>query len=790
MNGIAQIYDILGERKTAAAYYLKAIPLLVKPTGYLMTQRNLGILAGIYVKLKKYENARNVLKQQLDYLTKVGLTPAIPPTVAMLAMVEGYLGHSDEALKWYREELRLTEASGDTLGNAGTLSSIAEIEEEKGSLDEAEADLKRSVGMLETVRTSLRGLSEAKSTFLAANISTYRQYLALLLRRGKTEEAFGLAQKMKARGLADILTDGKVQLSGSLTPEEREQERALRQKSDALNYQLVKEGVQNEIGSKKRSEAIKVQIDETERELQVLENRLYTLHPGLAEKRAAVTIALADVAKFLPEDTALLEYLMLRVGKTDEVALFVVTQHGGKPLLSVHRIPIGEQALRPRLEALNAACSDPRKEYRAAAAEMYRVLVAPAQAELARIKRLIVCPDGPLWDTPFAALVMKGVCRGRIGQTAPFLIDRFEIDYAYSATGAAAALAEHTRAGRRPPATSMLAFADPAFGDEKRFGDNPDIPGQRPINAASRPISAASRQGGKATRPLNAASRPLSAASRPLNAASRPINAASRRLKSGDRPINAASRPINAASRHVKSGDRPINAASRPINAASRPILAASRPINAASRSVLLPRRRHALAGCRHAAGGEGDRRRFPERPRLHRRGGAGGRRQARGREIPVPPLRHARLLQRRRAPALGDRAGAPGQGQRRRRLPDRPRDLRPRPERGHGRPLRLQHRARREAQRRGHHRADLGALRRRRAHAGRLAMVGQRREHSRADAALLRQPHQEEDAQRRRPPPGHPLRPKRECLRQSKTYNPKFQMVPSLLLGAIYSHG
>lgn len=542
LHSIGQVYDILGDHKTAVEYFNKVLPLLEKPQNALARQQNLGVLAGIYWETGNIEKGRDVLLQQREELTKSGLA-AIVPTASMLGMFEKRLGHADKAMALYTEALKMSDLAGNGLASAGTLHSIAEIEEEQGDLDSAEKHFAQAVAIVERVREALTGLSAAKSTFLKANLDTYRSYLALLLRRHKTDEAFSLVQKMKARSLLDILYDGKVQLTASLTKEERSQERTLRQKCDSLNYRLVNEGVRNEIGSMKRAEAIKLQIDEAERDLQQLEDRLYARHPDLAQKRAATTITAADVGRLLPEDTALLEYLTLRVGKTDEVVLFVGTQHVGKAVLTVHELPITDLELRQKLKALSAACSDPRLEYEPAANQLWTALIAPVEARLGGINRLIVCPDGQLWDTPFAALAKDA--SGGAGRKPQFLIDRFEIDYAYSGTGAAAALAVRAQSSRKAPANSLLAFANPNFGDEQRFGDKQDIPGQRPISAASRPISAASRH-----------------------------------VKKGDRPISAASR------------DRPISAASRarPISAASRPISAASRPISAASREVMVPR--------------------------------------------------------------------------------------------------------------------------------------------------------------------------------------------------------
>src|SRR5207245_1492983 len=101
-----------------------------------------------------------------------------------------------------------------------------------------------------------------------------------------------------------------------------------------------------------------------------------------------------------------------------------------------------------------------RQLYQAKARELYDLLLAPAAKQLAGKKRLLVCPDGPLWGLPFQALLAGGGTTG----SPTFLAERFEIDYAYSATAAQAALQARTDPHRPKPTGTLLAFANPEFG--------------------------------------------------------------------------------------------------------------------------------------------------------------------------------------------------------------------------------------------------------------------------------------------------------------------------------------
>src|SRR5206468_2999304 len=150
-----------GRPAIARKYYKRLIPLLDKTTNGYSKARHQGIRAGIYIALGDYQKMRDTIEEELAFERKNGLTPFIPTTLSSLAQAEYLLGRSDKALELYREVLLMNEEAGDNLSRASRLRAIAEIEENKGDLEAAERDMSAAVAAVETVRTSLSGLSEA-----------------------------------------------------------------------------------------------------------------------------------------------------------------------------------------------------------------------------------------------------------------------------------------------------------------------------------------------------------------------------------------------------------------------------------------------------------------------------------------------------------------------------------------------------------------------------------------------------------------------------------------------------
>lgn len=413
------------------------------------------------------------------------------------------LGQLHKALDDLQKAATIYRETVDPVDAAEALKDMAIIEEQKKQHTDAERDLNGSLQIMEHVRSSLGGHSEDKVSYLESHLDSYHEYLHLLLRRHDLAGAFALAQKTKGRSLLDLMSSGRVDLTASLSEGEQKQEQALRRKADALSEQMMAEGVNNEPGARKRFADLKSQLVRAESDLQVWTDAAYARHPDLARKSVAKTITLADAAKFLPSDTALMEYVVIHRevshGKMrDEIAVFVVTTAAGRPRITEFTVPIQRNALIADIDSLRAACADPRKSYANSARSVYRLLIAPAARPLAGKKHLVLCPDGPLWDVPFATLENL--------QGTP-LLARYDLSYGYSATGVQAALLAHNARTRVKPERTLLVVANPAFGDNTRFGDSPDIPGQRPIEAPSRPLEAPSR-------PIEAPSRPLDEPSR------------------------------------------------------------------------------------------------------------------------------------------------------------------------------------------------------------------------------------------------------------------------------------
>ena len=529
-----------------ALQYCREAEAAARKTNDLRVQaRNLNSLANVYEQLKRGKEERAALLQSLEIYRKTGDTDgeasalyslstclilsgetAQAKTCAeqartkfhaagdaegegMVRLMEGEILEKQErygeAMPWYQEALALFQGSDAYLGQAETWTRMAECKSAAGHPAEAEAFYVQALAIQERFRAGMGDLTRTKLRYNETLTTTYRSIIGLLLRTGQNERAFDWAQKAKSRVLIDLMQAPIP--APALSPDAQKQQAALQRRGNALTRQWL--ASLNDLSDMRRQarpdanrrRTVETQAQEIEQRRQQLEQEWdawqerQALHTSRDLPQPARTVTLADTAVFLPPDTALLEYVTVQTGQGKKArigfVLFVVTQGSGKPRLRVMPIKADAATLAQKTEQLRLACaarpgSAAEMPYRPLARELYALLIAPAESALQGIHRLVICPDGPLWNAPFQAMLAAPPAVSGTGSLPPpqFLWERYALVYACSATETQAALALHNRPRRVPPQNNLLVVANPDFGANSSTAAARDRTTQTETNAS------------------------------------------------------------------------------------------------------------------------------------------------------------------------------------------------------------------------------------------------------------------------------------------------------------------
>jgi tetratricopeptide (TPR) repeat protein len=262
----------------------------------------------------------------------------------------------------------------------------------------------RAIDAVERMRANYAA-GELRTAYTSAKADVFSQQALLLLRLGRANEAFEVADAARGRALLEHLAQARADIHAASGPGQLLEQETLLRRIDALLGQLRE---REQTPRRERSTDfvaatadLRDSVDALRAEYAALAAR--NAKPGAASPAIAglARPAAEEIRRSLQPDEVLLEYLVT----TERLLIFVVTPSG----VQVHVVKERADDLAARVnlarELLRRSGTDP--EARGILRALYEIVLSPVAraGTLRQAKRLIVVPHGVLTYLPFAALV-------------------------------------------------------------------------------------------------------------------------------------------------------------------------------------------------------------------------------------------------------------------------------------------------------------------------------------------------------------------------------------------------
>ncbi len=490
---IGMIHDAQGDYVKALEYYQKSLAMFEAfgdKAGIAVSLSNIGHL---HSRQDNYVHALEYLQKSLAMREALGSKAGIASTLDNIGHLHSRQGNYAQALEFFRKSLAMREALGNKAGIARTLKNIGFAHEKQGhysqSLEFAEraAALARQPGgietlwrarltagtayralnqpakarqafdeaitTIETMRAQVAGGEQEQQRFFESKVSPYHAMVELLIAQNNTAEALTYAEHAKSRVLLDVLYSGRINVTKAMTGEEQEQERKLNNLLVSLNAQIYRESLRQQPDQARLAE-LKSQLQKARLEFEAFETSLYAAHPELKTQRgAAQPLRLEEASALLPDaKTALLEFVVAE----EKTYLFVLTKQT-TAAVKVYPLEIKQKDLTDRVERFRQMISTLDNRFSGPARELYDLLLKPAAEQLRGKTRLVIVPDGPLWELPFQAL------RTPLNR---YLIEDQTILYVPSLTVLREMIKSRGKEAKSFATPTLLALGNPALGKE------------------------------------------------------------------------------------------------------------------------------------------------------------------------------------------------------------------------------------------------------------------------------------------------------------------------------------
>jgi CHAT domain-containing protein/Tfp pilus assembly protein PilF len=498
LNGIGDVYYQLGDLANAEQTYLEALARSVEAKDRLNQSSVLKGLGDLYIEQGKLSQAVSIEEQALALGEKSANLLNQLGALNSLSALYRQMGDAQKAMDYLQRALNLLEGrsnhlwEAESLNNLGLLhlktgelanarsafqkalaidrgtiapramwqahSGLADTYFRLGELEQAGNHYQKAIETIETVRARLGG-EEEKAGFFQDKVEVYKKQIALLLdprfaNSQNAAEAFHYVERARARAFLDLLAEARVDVEQNTAADLTKRRQELQQRISQMTTQLLQERSQ-EPGKQNKTKIAELErgLGQSDQDLADWLRELRRRNPRYAALEYPQPVTLAAAQRMLDEQTILLSYSL---GETQSF-LFALTRND----FQVKRLP-PEAALRESVQKLLTAITDKNNpdpvEYRRQAIRLSQQLLQPVSKMLTGNKILIV-PDGALHRLPFEALLLPGTNGQGDLRRLPYVIRRFAIGYAPSASVWAELQNEQRAAAPR----KFLAFGDPVY---------------------------------------------------------------------------------------------------------------------------------------------------------------------------------------------------------------------------------------------------------------------------------------------------------------------------------------
>ena len=464
LSNIAYLYTVLGDTEKALDHYNQARTIQQQTGNKAQEAETLDLLGTYYSQLNQPQKALEYHEQALQLQRAVGNVRREAISLSNLGHVYTVLGKPDQGLDYFTQSIAILRRIGDLNSVAVALEGSARAEQRRGNLAEARKNLEESLSLIETVRAHT-GSQQHRASYLASREKAYDLYVDLLMQldakepgKGHDAEALKASERGRARSLTEMLSEAHVDIlqgvSADLVKREEEIRTSLNAKAQRQIQLTAQKGNQQEI------DTLNKEISALEDEHQQVQAAIRQTSPQYAALTQPQPLGLKEIQQELDADTILLEYSL----GDERSYLWTVGQNSLKTYVLPKREEIQKlakqvyEAVGARSVVKSLETAEQRKarieqadgEFKRAATELSRMILAPAAAEFGS-KRLVIVADDALQYVPFAALPVSN---------QPLIV-RHELVSLPSAS--AFAVQRANLANREPAPKTLAVIADPVF---------------------------------------------------------------------------------------------------------------------------------------------------------------------------------------------------------------------------------------------------------------------------------------------------------------------------------------
>jgi CHAT domain-containing protein/Tfp pilus assembly protein PilF len=459
LNNIGNVYLNEGIRSNIDRCYLNAFESFNESLRLVQKMKNIKIESAILNNIGEVFYAQKNFDIALSNYD-IALKKAIEiKYIELISLLSNNIGNANLSLGYYFRaidsfnkaiDLAIKINSGKILWEA--YFGLGQCYERKGEKLKAIQYYNKSIEIIDEIRSQIY-LDTFKTGYVRNKTKVYESLINLIWKMNKGEDRksqedrmFHFIEKAKARAFLECLVESKIDIQNNMNQAQREELNEASSRISSLYFELVKTGDIDQ-----DSKNLKERLSQEEDNYMRLISKMRAEFPGMASLISPEPYSLEALQKYISDgQTVMVEYFL---ADQRSFMLFIAKNSLNIfPMPPRHKI---ENSIKAYLKYL-ASPSQTGFDGKIAAKRIFKELLYPLEDQIYRgIEKLIIIPDGILYYLPFETLALT-----KTGQASAYLIDRYQVSYAPSAS---VLMFLNEKKENKGSYKGLLAFGDPVY---------------------------------------------------------------------------------------------------------------------------------------------------------------------------------------------------------------------------------------------------------------------------------------------------------------------------------------
>ncbi len=408
IGNIGEVYYEQGRLKEAETWLKSGLELADSLNARRVSATKLTILAKTMIAADRLDEAAKHGERALQLSEEIGELEQVAETNFVMGELALRRGNTGEGEIYLKKSVEVSERIGSTKYLWRPLYHLGILHRDRNDREGAIDYLKRSVETIESLRDRVSGGEAAEKLFASdrMKIQVYEALIALLIEKGEIETALGYLERSSSEDLRARFRSLAPELADPSQKKILDQGRELKARIDKLAEQIAVERGREE-GSEEKIEKLQEIISIAESDYIRFVTETVREQPELRNyfSTGVNPIELRQRKQKIPEDVAVISYLL---GESQLFVFFATSDTVIARVMSTPRSDI-EWTVRQLYWMVEAPDSEEGEEMTPAdilpyASELYNLLIAPVEDQLAGKEKLAIIPSGDLNYLPFGLL--------------------------------------------------------------------------------------------------------------------------------------------------------------------------------------------------------------------------------------------------------------------------------------------------------------------------------------------------------------------------------------------------